>query len=301
MKDRPHLRGAAESYNSLKEAFSSAAPFVKADGGNSGESFTPFLLSPVARHTPSPPRNEDDTDLSSLPLEQLLDDLCRIGSNDNLSKIDLGPWTTSCAVPCLISSIHWTDAGETCFNPLSLVHGTVAQCDRPGSWGKTNRRVLELKQAVSMKSAEKVRLTGENFTERGAVLLQMWEDGPERRGALWGQKIVRQDWMQFQSNFTVRLSLNEIRSPIESLLRSGNSIESAAKLDLGADGTPLRDITRRRKEVATFAVSAGDQERRSGHLTKGVETHEEGARIRSRRVFSGEEFLSLDGKADIRW
>lgn len=29
-------------------------------------------------------------------------------------------------VPCLISSIHWTDSGETCFNPLSLVQNTVA-------------------------------------------------------------------------------------------------------------------------------------------------------------------------------
>lgn len=32
MKDHPHLRGAAESYNSLKEAFFTAAPFVKDDG-----------------------------------------------------------------------------------------------------------------------------------------------------------------------------------------------------------------------------------------------------------------------------
>lgn len=64
MKDHPHLRGAAESYNSLKEAFLTAAPFVKDDGGNRSESFPPFLFLLVAHHLHSLLRDKDYTDLS---------------------------------------------------------------------------------------------------------------------------------------------------------------------------------------------------------------------------------------------
>lgn len=64
MKDHPHLRGAAESYNSLKEAFLTAAPFVKDDGGNRSKSFTPFLFLLVAHHLHSLPWDKDYTDSS---------------------------------------------------------------------------------------------------------------------------------------------------------------------------------------------------------------------------------------------
>lgn len=59
MKDHPHLRGAAESYNSLKEAFLPAAPFVKDDEA------IPFLFPLVAHHAHPLTRDKDYIDLSS--------------------------------------------------------------------------------------------------------------------------------------------------------------------------------------------------------------------------------------------
>lgn len=55
MKDHPHLRGAAKSYGSLKEAFLPLAPFIKDDEGNGSESRAPFHFSLVAHHIYSPP------------------------------------------------------------------------------------------------------------------------------------------------------------------------------------------------------------------------------------------------------
>lgn len=59
MKDHPHLRGAAESYNSLKEAFLLLLHLSGMMGA------IPFLFPLVAHHTHSPPQNKDYIDLSS--------------------------------------------------------------------------------------------------------------------------------------------------------------------------------------------------------------------------------------------
>lgn len=59
MKDHPHLRGAAESYNSLAEGLSAAALFVKDDGA-----ITARLRSKVALHVLSALQDKDNTDLS---------------------------------------------------------------------------------------------------------------------------------------------------------------------------------------------------------------------------------------------
>lgn len=50
MKDHPHLRGAAESYNSLKEGLSASGPFVKSDGASESKSFTLYLFSLAVHH-----------------------------------------------------------------------------------------------------------------------------------------------------------------------------------------------------------------------------------------------------------
>ncbi len=47
-----------------QRGLSTAAPFVKDDGGNSSESFPPFLFPLVAHHMHSPPRDKDYIDLS---------------------------------------------------------------------------------------------------------------------------------------------------------------------------------------------------------------------------------------------
>lgn len=51
MKDHPHLRGAAESYNSLKGAFLQPLHLSRMMGATAARSFAPFLFSPVAHHT----------------------------------------------------------------------------------------------------------------------------------------------------------------------------------------------------------------------------------------------------------
>ena len=64
MKDHPHLRGAAESYNSLKEAFLPLLHLSRMMGAIAARASLHFLFSLVAHHTHSPPQDKDYIDLS---------------------------------------------------------------------------------------------------------------------------------------------------------------------------------------------------------------------------------------------